>query len=50
MFNRMMESKLGKGFAAIFVMYRSVRKSVSVFKALTVLSWDRRCFQVPEAS
>lgn len=46
MFNRTMELKLGKGFAAIFLMY-SVRKSVSIFKAL---GWDRRCFQVPETS
>lgn len=43
MFNRMMESKLEKGFAAIYLMYRSVRNSASVFKALMVLGRDRRC-------
>lgn len=39
---RMVESKLRKGFAAIFLMYRSIRKSVSVFKVLVALGWDRR--------
>lgn len=48
MFNRIMESKLGRGFAAILLMYRTIRKSVSIFKVLTALGW--RCFQVPQAS
>lgn len=43
MLNRMMESKLGKVFAAIFLMYRTVRSSVSVFKALMALGRARRC-------
>lgn len=29
---------------------KRVRKSVSLFKALMALGWDRRCFQVPEAA
>lgn len=47
---RMMESKHEKGFAAILLIYTSIRKSVSVFQVLMALGWDRRCFQVPEAS
>lgn len=35
-----MESKLRKGFAAIFLVYRSIRKSESVFKV--AVGWDRR--------
>lgn len=31
-------------------MYRSVRESVSVFKVLMAVGWDRRCFQVSETS
>lgn len=46
----MMESKHGKGFAAILLIYTSIRKSLRVFKVLMALGWDRRCFQVPEAS
>lgn len=36
-----MESKFRKGFAAIFLMYRSIKKSVNVFKVLVALGWDR---------
>lgn len=35
-FNRIMESKLGKGFAEIVLVDRNVWKSVSSFKALTL--------------